>query len=146
MQIHQIQPIHKSRRSPRKGRGGKRGTYSGRGMKGQKSRAGAKIRPQVREMVLKFPKKRGVTFKSQKPSYLVVSLAQLKKAFPQGGLVTPKKMEAKGLVSLKKGKKRNIKILGALPLKIKYTIKGCQTSKMVAEAIIKAGGKIISNK
>ena len=36
MQLHQLKPIHKNRKSKRVGRGGKRGTYSSRGMKGQK--------------------------------------------------------------------------------------------------------------
>lgn len=146
MQMHQIKPTHKLRQARRKGRGGKRGTYSGRGSKGQKARAGAKIRPQVRDMMLKFPKKRGASFKSRKPYYFVVSLANLKKAFPQGGIITPKKIEKQGLIPFSGRKKYKVKILGALPLKVKYTIKGCQTSKAVEEAIVKAGGKIIVKK
>jgi len=144
--MHQIKPNHKPRRARRKGRGGKRGTYSGKGMKGQKSRAGAKIRPQIREAVLKFPKKRGVSFKSRKPHYFVVSLADLKKAFPQGGVISPKKIEKQGLIPFSGRTKYKVKILGALPLKIKYTIKGCQTSKAVAKVITEAGGKIAVKK
>jgi len=145
MQMHQIQPNHRPRRAKRRGRGGKRGTYSGRGMKGQKSRAGAKIKPQIRERILKFPKKRGVRFKSKKPDYFLVSLADLKKSFPEGGIITPRKLEKKGLIPSSR-RARRIKILGALPLKIGYTIKGCQTSKAVAEVITKAGGKITEKK
>jgi len=33
------------------GRGGKKGTFSGRGNKGQKSRAGAKFKPLVRDWI-----------------------------------------------------------------------------------------------
>ncbi|HOK35099.1 MAG TPA: hypothetical protein PLL80_00755 [Candidatus Pacearchaeota archaeon] len=59
MQLHQIQPTHKPKDKKRIGRGGKRGTYSGKGIKGQTSRAGAKIRPEIRDFIKKIPKKRG---------------------------------------------------------------------------------------
>jgi len=145
MQIHQIKPSHKPLHSQRVGRGGKRGTYSGKGMKGQKSRAGAKIRPQVREDVLKFPKRRGSKFKSRSPHYVAVALSDLKKTFPKGGIITPTKLEKKGLITSKKRRER-VKILGACSLKAKYTLRRCWASKVVEEEIIKAGGKIISSK
>jgi len=59
IQLHQIQPEHKLKKKKRVGRGGKRGTYCGRGIKGQKSRAGAKIRPALRDLIKRIPKKRG---------------------------------------------------------------------------------------
>jgi len=59
MQLHEVQPIHKNKSKKRVGRGGKRGTYSGRGMKGQKARAGHKIRPAIRDLVQRTPKLRG---------------------------------------------------------------------------------------
>ncbi len=65
MQIHQIRPIHKKKDRKRVGRGGKRGTYSGRGMKGQKSRAGAKFEPIIRSLIKRYPKLRGYRFKSK---------------------------------------------------------------------------------
>ena len=58
MQVHELKPSNKPKKRRRIGRGGKRGNYSGRGSKGQKSRAGAKMRPQLREIINKFPKKR----------------------------------------------------------------------------------------
>jgi len=62
MQIHQIKPKIKKKNRKIIGRGGKRGTYSGRGIKGQKSRAGRKIRPELRDIIKKLPKKRGYRF------------------------------------------------------------------------------------
>jgi len=59
MQLHQIQPIHKLKKKKRVGRGGKRGTYCGRGIKGQKARAGAKIRPEIRDLIKRIPKLKG---------------------------------------------------------------------------------------
>ena len=46
MQIHELKPNHKRKTGKRIGRGGKRGTYSGRGVKGQKSRAAVNWRLQ----------------------------------------------------------------------------------------------------
>ena len=51
MQIHELQPKHKKRNKKRVGRGGRKGTYSGHGMKGQKSRAGRKMVPIIRELI-----------------------------------------------------------------------------------------------
>lgn len=66
MQLHQIQPSKKIKKKKRVGRGGKRGTYCGRGIKGQKARAGAKIRPQIRNLIKKIPKVRGYKSKRRK--------------------------------------------------------------------------------
>lgn len=64
MQLHELQPIHQSKSKKRIGRGGKRGTYSGKGIKGQKSRAGRKIRPAIRDLIQRTPKLRGSKDKS----------------------------------------------------------------------------------
>ena len=45
MQIHELKPKHKTKGRMRVGRGGKKGTYSGRGNKGQSARAGRKMVP-----------------------------------------------------------------------------------------------------
>ncbi len=55
-----LQPNIKEKSKKRVGRGGKRGTYSGRGIKGQKSRAGRKMRPAIRDLIQRTPKLRGV--------------------------------------------------------------------------------------
>ena len=59
MQLHQLQPKHSKKRKKIVGRGGKRGKTSGRGHKGQKARAGHRIRPEERDAIKKIPKKRG---------------------------------------------------------------------------------------
>jgi large subunit ribosomal protein L15 len=61
MQLHEIKGL-KNKEKKRVGRGGKRGTYCGRGIKGQKARAGAKIRPALRDFIKKIPKLRGYRF------------------------------------------------------------------------------------
>jgi len=59
MQLHEVRPVTINKSKKRVGRGGKRGTYSGRGIKGQKSRAGRKIRPAIRDLMQRTPKLRG---------------------------------------------------------------------------------------
>jgi len=56
MQIHEIKIKNKSKKKKRIGRGGKRGTYSGRGVKGQNARSGSSSRPELRDIVKKYPK------------------------------------------------------------------------------------------
>ena len=60
MQLHELQPFHRlKRKAQRVGRGGKRGTTSGKGTKGQKARAGHRIRPAERDLIIRIPKLRG---------------------------------------------------------------------------------------
>lgn len=65
MQLHELRPKHKIKKGKRIGRGGKRGTYSGRGMKGQKSRAGTRFEPIIRGLIKRYPKLRGYRFKTK---------------------------------------------------------------------------------
>jgi large subunit ribosomal protein L15 len=135
MQLHQVKPKHKQKSKKRVGRGGKRGTYSGKGLKGQKSRAGRKMRPELRDYIKKIPKKRGYRFKSinQKPE--IVNLRDLEKFFNDGDSVTPEILLEKGLVARIKGKVPEIKILGNGGLKKKLKIENCLMSKSVKKAI-----------
>ncbi|RMD60235.1 ribosomal protein L15 family protein, partial [Candidatus Parcubacteria bacterium] len=79
MQLHELQPATRRKKKKRVGRGGKRGTYSGRGMKGQKARAGRKIRPASRDLILRIPKRRGVKNKPLGEKPVVINLADLAK-------------------------------------------------------------------
>ncbi len=65
MQLHELKPIHKRKQPKKIGRGGKRGTYSGKGMKGQKSRAGARMQPIIRELIKRYHKLRGYKNKAK---------------------------------------------------------------------------------
>ncbi len=145
MQIHQVKRTHK-RKSPKEiGRGGKRGKTSGRGTKGQKARAGRKLRPEIREVIKKIPKLRGYFFNSIQTKPVVVKLSQIEKTFKAGEEVTPKALAEKGLVSTYKGKVSKIKILiGQKDEKIpsKISFKGVLVSKSALEAIEKAGGSV----
>ena len=135
MQLHQVKPIHKQKSKKRVGRGGKRGTYSGKGVKGQKSRAGRKMRPELRDYIKKIPKKRGYRFKSIKIKPEVVNLRDLEKFFNNGDLINPETLLEKGLVARIKGKVPEVKILGAGELKKKLKIENCLMSESVKKAI-----------
>ena len=112
MQIHNVTPKTKRIRARRIGRGGKRGTYSGRGIKGQKARAGAKIRPAERDILKKIPKLRGYRFVSFRESPVAVSFRKIEERFPAGATVTPEALFEKKLIRRVKGRMPRVKIVG----------------------------------
>jgi len=132
MQLHELQPLHKGRKPRRIGRGGKRGTYSGRGIKGLGARAGGKFRPPERELLKKIPKLRGYRFKSfqRKPS--IVNLGRIDGYFKEGETVSPETLLRKGLIKKQEGKLPEVKILGKGELKKKLAFKGVHMSQGVA--------------
>ena len=147
MQIHQIKPVHQPRAKTRIGRGGKRGTYSGKGQKGQKSRAGAKIRSEQREAILKIPKRRGVKFKNSpkkiKKLVVAVNLSSVEKLFKNSELVNPRSLLANGLIEKISGEYPQVKILaGQDKLAKKLYFSGVDVSNKAKELIEKAGGTI----
>lgn len=142
MLINDLKPKHSPKEIKRIARGGKRGTYSGRGQKGQRSRAGAKIRPQLREYIIRLPKMRGAGFKKPNFEVLEVKLEDIKKKMPQGGKITPSVLEKLGLIERQSNKLYTVKILGKADLANQYIVSNCVVSKTAQESIIKAGGKI----
>ncbi len=143
MQIHEVQPNTKNKKRKRIGRGGKRGTYSGKGIKGQKARAGAKMKPIIREALKRYPKLRGYKFSSFGDT-ASINIAVLDKVFEDGAVVEPKTLAAKGLI--KKGKRPTVKILGQGKTDKKLHIKNCKVSKSAKSIIEKAGGKVSEKK
>lgn len=128
---------HKSRK--RVGRGGKRGTYSGKGQKGQKARAGRRIRPALRDIIKKLPKKRG--YRSFVPPQPVraVNIGLLERLFAHGARVTKQTLREKGV---KIHGPERIKILGSGSLSKKLTVEGLAASQSAVQKIIAAGGTI----
>ena len=142
MQLHQLKPRYKSKKRKRIGRGGKRGTYSGRGNKGQKSRAGARFQPLVREFFKKYPKLRGYKFKKRKVKLVEINLEDLEKKLEAGEKITPELLLEKGLIRKKSGEKIKVKILGKGKLNKSFTIENCLISKQARDKIEKVGGKV----
>ncbi len=145
MQLHQLKPVHKLKKKKRIARGGKRGGYSGRGIKGQKSRAGAKIRPAVRDLMMKFPKKRGRAkhaFKSLFFKPAILNLENIEKNFKDGEIVSPKTLFEKGLIHKKGGALPEVKILGEGEISKKLAFQNILLSKSARAKIEKAKGAI----
>jgi large subunit ribosomal protein L15 len=143
MQIHQLKKNHKNKGSKTVGRGGRRGKTSGRGTKGQKSRAGRKIRPEMRDVIKKIPKKRGYRFNSIKVKPLTLNLEVLEKAFSEGEKISPKTIFNKGILrGWEVGRK--VKILSSGALTKKFELSGFLFSEEAKAKIEKAGGSITS--
>lgn len=144
MQIHELKPKHKLASKKRIGRGGKKGTYSGHGMKGQKSRAGRKMVPIIRELIKRYPKLKGYRSFVLDDFSAVVNLEVLEKNFKDGDIINSENLLGKDLISKIKGRLPDVKILGNGKLTKKLIIEKCKVSKSAKEAIEKAGGSIKS--
>ena len=146
MQLHELRPKHKLKNGKRVGRGGKRGTYSGRGLKGQKAHAGRRLEPIIRRLIKRYPKLRGYKFKSRIPNpksqLIVLNLKTLDKKFKAGEKITPEILLEKEIISRIKGRMPKVKILGKEEITKSLIIEGCQVSKSAKEKIEKAGGQI----
>jgi len=142
MQLHQLKPIHKLKKKKRIGRGGKRGTYSGRGIKGQKSRAGRKFAPVIRGLIKKYPKLRGYRTNAPDKNITAVNLEVLDKEFNNSEIVSPKKLLEKKIISRIKGKIPKVKILARGEIKKSLVIQNCELSKNAKDKIEKAKGTI----
>lgn len=142
MQLHQLKPKHKLKRRKRVGRGGKRGSYSGKGIKGQKARSGARFQPVIRQIIKRYPKLRGYKFKGFKPNEIVLSIETLEKKFESGEKISPRTLIEKKIISKIKGRMPKIKILGKGNIKKLLIIEGIKVSAGAKEQIEKAGGAI----
>ena len=140
MQIHQLKTGNRRKGKKRIARGGKRGTYSGRGQKGQKSRSGHRIRPAQRDLIQRLPKFRGHNFKSISEKTLIINAGDLEKKI-KGNIISRQTLIAAGV--LKKNDKRFVKILGDGSIKSQLEIQGLPVSESAKKKILAAGGKIL---
>lgn len=140
MQIHELKVKKKTSRK-RVGRGGKKGTYSGRGMKGQKSRSGASQSPTFEggktTLIQKTKKLKG--FKSRNPKKLAVNLDTLEAKFKDGDKVNGKSLKEKKII---RKEKQPVKILSDGKISKKLVFENLEVSKKAKEKIEKAGGKV----
>lgn len=134
MQIHDLQRRTPNKTSRQVGRGGKRGKTSGRGHKGQKARAGHKIRPEIRDQIKKLPKLRGYRFSSIQNKKAVVNLSDISKNYADGDVVSPTTLLEKKLIKRQGGVLPVVKVLGTGELTKKVTFEKVEFSET-------AGGK-----
>jgi large subunit ribosomal protein L15 len=135
MKLHSLKSLS-GKGSQRIGRGGKRGTTSGRGQKGQKSRSGHRIRPAERDLILKIPKMRGFRNKPKKDKVTVFNLntleSHLKTYAGNGALaVTTELLKTAGLLG--KNFKGEVKILGNGEISFPISVAGRVTLSQSAK-------------
>ncbi len=143
-----IRPSHLAG-SRRIGRGGKRGKTSGRGMKGQISPTGNSTRPELRDIIKKYPKRRGYGKNRARTvvpnrALQAVNLDQISKHFDVGGEVTPRTLLRKGLVRRESGKTPAVKLLARGEITKTLAIKGLVVSEKARELVLKAGGSVVA--
>lgn len=145
MQLHTLKRKTANKKRRYVGRGGRRGKTAGRGTKGQKARAGAKFRPEIRDTIKRLPKLRGRGVNSLKGFALkpeIVNLRALEIAFATGDTVSPEILLKKKLVSRMGGRLPRVKILGTGDLTKKLSFENCEVSAEARAKIEKVGGKI----
>lgn len=149
MQLNTLTRTHSLTKARRIGRGGKRGKTSGKGHKGQRSRAGRKIRPAERDIMKRIPKLRGHgknrarTVNSAPDHTAVVNIRDLV-VFTAGAHVDPKTLVAQKIVRRYAGRVPSVKILGMGTLTVAITVSGCLLSTRAKEIIEQAGGTVQS--
>ena len=141
-EIHQGIHKHKKRRRVGRGTGSGLGKTSGRGHKGQKSRAGWSSPPAFQggamPLVRRVPK-RGFNNRFAL-TVVTVNVGDLEKAFEAGDEVTPHSLREK---SLAKRRYDVLKILGDGELTKKLKVSANRFSKTAREKIEKAGGEAV---
>jgi large subunit ribosomal protein L15 len=138
MQIHELKTKYQNRRKKRVGRGGKRGTTSGKGQKGQKARSGHRIRPADRDIISKLPKLRGVKNKSSISPATELNVSDLGKLAVDGKL-NKKILLQKGII---KKILEEVKVLSNGELKEAVALEGIPVSAGAKAKIEKAGGSV----
>lgn len=140
MQIHTFSAKTSLKSKKRVGRGGKRGTTSGKGQKGQGSRAGRKKRPAERDILSKFPKFRGIGNAANRgPAIFEIYVDRIHEFAGPDGVLTKKMLVAKKLIP-----RYNypVKIILRGVPKTAFTIEGITASAGARKKIEEKGGKI----
>ncbi|MFV8382081.1 50S ribosomal protein L15 [Corynebacterium hindlerae] len=141
IKLHDLRPAPGSNKAKtRVGRGeASKGKTAGRGTKGTKARKQVSAAFEGGQMPLqmRLPKLKG--FKNpNRVVFQVVNVADLEKAFPQGGDVTIADIVAAGLVR----KNQPVKVLGNGDLGVKLNVTATKFSKSAKEKIEAAGGSV----
>ena len=153
LSLSNLQPAQprKARKRVGRGLGSGKGRYSGRGIKGQKSRAGSHTMPAGFEggqmpIDMRMGKLRGNTSADAMPigpfrTYSQpVNVRDLEQRFEAGAEVTPETLKASGLISKLRV---DVKVLGEGELTKSLTVSAHRFSKAAVEKIEAAGGSVM---
>jgi large subunit ribosomal protein L15 len=151
LNLSNLQPAQprEARKRVGRGLGSGKGRYSGRGIKGQKARAGSHAMRAGFEggqmpLTMRIPKLRGNTSRDAMPvgpfrTYSQpVNLRDLDR-FDAGEEVTPESLKAKGLI---RSVRKDVKLLGVGELSKKLTISVHAASASAREKVEAAGGTL----
>ncbi len=141
MQKHNLKRKTENKKSQSVGRGGKRGKTAGRGTKGQKARAGRKLRPEMRDIIKKLPKLRGYAFNRIGEKAVTLNISKIGETFENGNEVSLKTLIEKGLI--KKGQDAKIVSSGKdTSFSKKLTFTGVKLSESAKKAVVASGGEV----
>ena len=145
IKLHDLRPAKGANKAKtRVGRGeASKGKTAGRGTKGTKARKQVSAAVEGGQMPLhmRLPKLKG--FKNpNKITYQVVNVADLEKAFPNGGDVTVADIVAAGLAR----KRQPVKVLGNGDISVKLNVTATKFSTSAKEKIEAAGGTVTEAK
>jgi large subunit ribosomal protein L15 len=144
MKLHDLAPSEgakKQRKRVGRGNGSGHGTYSGKGLKGQKARSGGAVNPRFEggqaPLVLRLPYKRGFhnRFKKQ---FSIVNLSSLE-GFEASATVTPGALVDAGII---RDTTKPVKLLGQGEVSRALNVRVAAWSKSAQEKIEAAGGTI----
>lgn len=142
--LHTLKRDNPNKKQKRVGRGQSsgKGKTAGRGTKGQKARGNTKMRPALRDIIKKIPKKRGFGKNRARGTYVkpelgIINVSQLVNMTA----VTPETLVAAGIVSPRLAK-NGVKILGTGTIANAVTVSNCQVSAIAKEKILAAGGTV----
>lgn len=141
MQLHNLKARKlKSRKRVGRGNSSGHGTYSTRGLKGQRARSGGTSGLRARSLkmtMIHLPKFKGM--KSCQPKKRPINLFDLEKNFRDNDLVNPETLFKKKMIS---SRKTPVKILSKGDLTKKLFIENCLLSAAAEDKIRKAGGML----
>lgn len=143
----ELKRTHPNKKSTAVGRGGKRGKTSGRGTKGQKARAGHRIRPAIRDIIKKLPRRRGVTTNKRGSFFSRAHLEPTEvrverlSVFKAGEAVTPATLHEKRIIRKEHGTLPKVKLVGQGDVP-KLSVSGVAATKGARASIEKAGGTV----
>ena len=145
MELKDLKPAEGSRHSRKRvgrGNGSGYGKTAGRGLNGQKSRAGGGKRPGFEggqtPLAMRLPKLPG--FRNiNRVEYLPVNVSRLEEKFEAGEVVNGESLEAKGII---KHEDALVKVLGDGELTKALTVSVDKVSASAKAKIEAAGGKV----
>lgn len=144
MKPNELAPPPGSRHTKKRvgrGNGSGHGTYSGRGLKGQKARSSFRLRPGFEggqlPLIKRLPEKRGFVNPFRR-EYVAVNVGALAR-FPEGAEVAPVQLVSAGII---KSVRKLVKVLGEGEVGHRLVVRAHAFSASARAKIEAAGGQV----